>query len=404
MTTNFPVSIDDNTSLPNPGSGNFTDNPSHASQHDTENDAIKAVEAKVGIGASTPTAGNVFRGTGTGTSAWAQLVLTTDVTGVLPIANGGTNASTQQTAIDSLAGAQSSGKYLRSDGTHTTLTIIQAADVPTLNQSTSGDAGTVGGNSASNLMPLGSMLPYAGRSAPTKWLMCDGTTQSRTTYATLFGIIAPVIGTFTITIAAPAVVTLSAHGFITGDSLYLTTTSALPTGLSVNTIYYVVRVDANTFNLSTTLANAIAGTKITTTGSQSGTHTATACPYGLGDGSTTFGLPDLRGRVPAGADAMAGASAASRLTLAQTQGSYGVLGASGGEQGHAQTSAELATHNHAFQGNSGIRIHTPDINNGTQAPSGAAVWGALTMDTAGSGTAANVVQPTLVTNYIIKAL
>uniref|UniRef100_A0A6M3IIK2 Tail protein n=1 Tax=viral metagenome TaxID=1070528 RepID=A0A6M3IIK2_9ZZZZ len=51
--------------------------------------AIVSTETKIGTGASTATANKVFRGTGTGTSAWAQVALTTDVTGVLPLANGG---------------------------------------------------------------------------------------------------------------------------------------------------------------------------------------------------------------------------------------------------------------------------------------------------------------------------
>lgn len=53
----------------------------------------------------------------------------------LPIANGGTNATTQQAAINSLTGAQSSGTYLRSNGTNATLTAIQAADVPSVSAS-----------------------------------------------------------------------------------------------------------------------------------------------------------------------------------------------------------------------------------------------------------------------------
>lgn len=40
--------------------------------------------------------------------------------------------------------------------------------------------------------------------------------------------------------------------------------------------------------------------------------------YGAGDGSSTFSLPDLRGRVPAGRDNMGG-SAASRLTAAGSE-------------------------------------------------------------------------------------
>lgn len=71
-----------------------------------------------------------------------------NVTGTVAIANGGTGQTTQQAAMDALAGTQSSGKYLRSDGTHTTLTTLQAADVPTLNQNTTGTASNVTGTVA----------------------------------------------------------------------------------------------------------------------------------------------------------------------------------------------------------------------------------------------------------------
>ena len=53
--------------------------------------------------------------------------------------------------------------------------------------------------------------------------------------------------------------------------------------------------------------------------------------YGTGDGSTTFNLPDLRGRVPAGKDDMGG-SAASRLTSTTITSGAATLGNSGGAQ------------------------------------------------------------------------
>ena len=68
--------------------------------------------------------------------------LTTGVTGNLSVANGGTGASNQQAAINALTGSQSAGKYLRSDGTNASLTTIQVADVPALNQNTTGNAAT----------------------------------------------------------------------------------------------------------------------------------------------------------------------------------------------------------------------------------------------------------------------
>lgn len=64
-----------------------------------------------------------------------------NITGVAAIANGGTGQSGQQAAINALTGTQAAGRYLRSDGTNASLAAIQAADVPTLNQSTTGTAG-----------------------------------------------------------------------------------------------------------------------------------------------------------------------------------------------------------------------------------------------------------------------
>lgn len=69
--------------------------------------------------------------------------LTTGVTGALPLENGGTGQTTQQAAINALAGTQVSGRYLRSNGTNTSLSAIVAADVPTLNQNTTGSAATL---------------------------------------------------------------------------------------------------------------------------------------------------------------------------------------------------------------------------------------------------------------------
>lgn len=66
----------------------------------------------------------------------------------LPILNGGTGATTAAAAITALAGTQTSGYYLRSNGTNTLLAAIQAADVPTLNQNTTGTAANVTGTVA----------------------------------------------------------------------------------------------------------------------------------------------------------------------------------------------------------------------------------------------------------------
>jgi hypothetical protein len=58
------------------------------------------------------------------------------------VANGGTGNTTTQAAINNLAGATTSGQYLRGNGTNVVMAAIVAGDVPTLNQNTTGNAGS----------------------------------------------------------------------------------------------------------------------------------------------------------------------------------------------------------------------------------------------------------------------
>lgn len=159
------------------------------------------------------------------------------------------------------------------------------------------------------MAPTGVVLPFAGASAPTGWLLCYGQTVSRTTYADLFA--------------------------------------------------------------------------------------ALGTTYGTGDGSTTFGLPDLRGRVAGGKDNMGG-SAASRLTTGGAGVDGATLGAAGGAQTHTLTTGQLPSHTHG-------------INTGDTSPGGGplvyrATSGLAGQNTgsAGSDQAHNNTQPTIVLNYIVK--
>jgi len=83
----------------------------------------------------------------------------------------------------------------------------------------------------------------------------------------------PVRGTVTMTLATPCVVTLTSHGFTGGEQIFFTTTGALPTGLSANTTYWVTVVTGNTFKISSSYANYVAGTFIASSVAQSGVHT-----------------------------------------------------------------------------------------------------------------------------------
>lgn len=72
----------------------------------------------------------------------------------------------------------------------------------------------------------------------------------------------------TISIASPAVVTSTSHGLANGKRVIFQTTGVLPTGITANTVYFVVNAAANTFQISATSG----GAAIATSGTQSGTQ------------------------------------------------------------------------------------------------------------------------------------
>lgn|SRR5262245_54069688 len=75
--------------------------------------------------------------------------------------------------------------------------------------------------------------------------------------------------------------------------------------------------------------------------------------YGAGDGTTTFNIPDGRGRASAGKDDMGGTNAQRLNTIAST-----TLGGTGGAQNHVLTLAQLASHNHGGVTSAETEDHT----------------------------------------------
>ncbi|MBL8832492.1 MAG: tail fiber protein [Rhodospirillales bacterium] len=118
--------------------------------------------------------------------------------------------------------------------------------------------------------------------------------------------------------------------------------------------------------------------------------------YGAGDGSTTFNLPDLRGRTAAGRDNMNGPPA-NRLTSGGAGIAGTTLGAAGGAQAHALTEAQMPAHSHSQSGLVG------GVNNSLPSnyPDGPYSIGGST-GAAGGGQPHPNVQPTLVLNFIVK--
>ena len=210
---------------------------------------------------------------------------------------------------------------------------VTASELNISGNGTSGQAITSDGDGSFSYTTLavgfssGMVIPFAGTSAPTGFLMCGGQAVSRSTYSDLFA----VIGT----------------------------------------------------------------------------------TYGVGDGSSTFNLPDLQGRVVAGKDDMSGSSA-NRLTDAVTGGLNGdTLGDTGGTESHTLTSAQsgLRQHNHTATTTAVTPISStssPDFTIETQNARNEGTNSSLFTTTINNSSALdaseahNNVQPKIILNYIIK--
>jgi microcystin-dependent protein len=233
-------------------------------------------------------------------------------------------------------------------------------------------------------VPTGVVMPYAGSSAPTDWLLCDGSAISRTTYSSLFALLGTTFGagdgstTFNIpdmrgrspvgvgtgtqtesgvdadvdTAADTLTVPSNSTKWVTGMSVQFTLASGTITGLTSGNTYYVIRASATTIKLASSLVNAQNGTAINLTAKSSPvwtiTHTYTA------------------------------------RTLAER----------GGEEAHAMSSTELLAHTHTTtagsSGSSGLNRQAAASDNNS------------TSSSTGGNAAMNIMQPFLALNYIIK--
>ncbi len=104
--------------------------------------------------------------------------------------------------------------------------------------------------------------------------------------------------------------------------------------------------------------------------------------FGVGNGSTTFNLPDFRGRIAVGVGGTAFTS----------------IGVSVGEESHTLTENEIPNHSHA-----GVLVSSTSRSDLSSFGSASAIETVSTGDTSsvGGGSSHNNIQPSLCVNYII---
>lgn len=153
-------------------------------------------------------------------------------------------------------------------------------------------------------------------------------------------------------------------------------------------------------------------------------YTAIGTTYGVGDGSTTFNLPDLRGRVVAGQDDMGGTSA-NRMRSSEGGINGDTLGAAGGNDSVTLTGEQsgVASHSHSSSTvkelrqtgsgstspKTGLKVETIGQagNQNVEAQYSSLTDGTSFIDVStepntDAEQSHSVMQPTMVLNYIIK--
>lgn len=173
---------------------------------------------------------------------------------------------------------------------------------------------------AANLVPAGMEAPYAGITVPAGWLWEDGSAYSRTTYSGLLAALTATCtgNTHTTTTLDSLSVDLRGKGL---EGAYIEGTG-IPTGTTISSI-----------DSATSLTLSVAAT-----GTASGVSIR-ALPWGQGDGSTTFNVPDRRYRAWVGRDNMNNNPAGRSSAFAGTK-----LNTAGGEESHTLTLAETPSH------------------------------------------------------------
>lgn len=236
---------------------------------------------------------------------------------------------------------------------------------------------------------VGTILPWSGLVAPNQYVFAYGQEIARSTYPEFYTAITQQAN----------VICTSASNTLTGlvDTTQIRIGSPIELSLCVVAGTTVVSKTASSVTLSNPSSVSI-------------NAVATFFPFGNGNGSTTFNVPDLRGYAVAGRDNMGG-TAASRLT--STYFAVAGLGAIGGSQSHTLTISELAAHRHTITdpGHTHTVANTAAAtaggvgvlaNGGSSYSTASATTGITQSNLTGNSDAFSIVQPTITINYVVK--
>ena len=200
----------------------------------------------------------------------------TNVSGTVAIINGGTGETTRQAAMDALAGAVTSGQYLRGNGSDVVMSTIQVADVPTLNQNTSGNATTA--TTATNLAGgSAGTVPYQSAAGTTAMLAAGSSgqlLQSNGASAPSW-VAAPVANNGTLTMAVSGT-GLSGSASFTANQSTSSTFTVTSNATSANTASTIVARDASGNFSAGTITATLSGNASTATSATSATSATTA--------------------------------------------------------------------------------------------------------------------------------
>lgn len=189
----------------------------------------------------------------------------------------------------------------------------------------------------------GALFTWPGMTAPTGYLFSYGQAISRTTYAALF---AALTSTYTAGVT-------NASTNVTGSFPAVATQSLIGYTVSGTNIAAGTTITAQT---TTTLTLSLAATG-------TGSVQLLVAPWGVGDGSTTFNLPDLRGRNAMGRRDMGGTDAGRISTAAR-------IGVGAGSEATTLAVANLPAHSHTIDHGHAdtIAVDTYSASTGVDSP------------------------------------